>query len=135
VIHPKDSKRLLFDLLPTAAEDPLLIMNNVRVPDENEAVLSLAASEKLGVAKGDSLTLRATRSRNGKTEYGQVVVKITGVLPASAGILPRIYTPLQLVLDVERFKEGMAVVSRNWQGKQPVPYAALDWIITPGFQL
>jgi len=133
VIHPENAKAILLDLIPTAAEDPLLTMNRVTIPTGNEAVLTLAASEKLNVKQGDSLKVRASRSRKGKAEYGTITLRIVGILPASAGVLPRIYTPLDLVIDVEHFKQGMAIASRGWAGSLPVPYASYDavLVITP----
>lgn len=129
VLRPADSKRLLLDLIPTAAEDPLLIMNKIPIPADNEAVLTLAAAEQLGIQLGDNLNVRATRSRKGKAEYGEMTLRIVGILPAAASVLPRIYTALNLVMDVERFKEGMAVSSRGWKGKLPAPYASYDGVL------
>ncbi len=129
-VLPSDNSRpILLDLIPTAAEDPLLIMNKITIPMGNEAVLTQAAAEKLSVKQGDSLTVRATRRRKGKAEYGQTTLDIVGILPASAGFLARIYTPLNFVMDVEHFKEGMAITARGWKGSLPVPYASYDGVI------
>lgn len=128
-IRPSDSKPILLDLIPTAENDPLLVMNHVAIPMGNEVVLTQAAAEKLNVHQGDFLTIRATRTRKGKTEYGKEKVKIKGVLPASVSSLERIYSPLDLLLDVEHFKEGMSVTQRGWNGRVPIPYASYDGIL------
>ena len=129
VIHPKTAKPVLLDLIPSADKDPLMLGNGIQAPTENEAVLTHAAALDLGVKEGDEIQVRVTRRRNGKAEYGRDKLKIVGILPAAAGRLPRIYAPLQLVIDVERFKEGMSVSKRGWSGKVPRPYASYDGVL------
>lgn len=122
-------KPLLLDLLPSAEGDPLMHRHGAPAPGEGEAVLTAEAARLLAVSEGDEIEVRATRRRNGRAEYGSAKLKITAVLPASAGTLARMYTSLQMVLDVERYKEGMSVASRKWPGSVPRPYATLDGVL------
>lgn len=129
VLHPQTGKPSLLDLLPSAERDPLMESHGLQAPGEGQIVLTRAAARSLGVSQGDELSLRATRRRNGRAEYGEETVTVTDILPAAAGTLPRVYTPLQMVLDVERFKEGMSVASRGWKGQIPRPFASYDGVL------
>ena len=122
-------KPQLMDLLPSGQGDPLMLDNGLTPPQQNEVVLTAAAAAKLKVTAGDPLRLRASRSRRGRAEYGVSPFLVKGVLPASAGALPRIYAPLPFVLDVERFKLGMGVARRGWAGDIPRPYASYDGVL------
>lgn len=129
VIDPETGNPILFDLIPTAENDPLLVENNIPVVAKNSCVLSYSAAKKLGAETGEDIQLRASRSRSGKTEYGTETFRVAGVLPLAATTLPRVYAPLQFVLDVERYKEGMAIGNRNWSGKVPEPYASYNGVL------
>ncbi len=120
---------VLMDLLPSAEGDPLMLDNQVQPPTAGEVVLTAAAASKLQLKPGDELRLRATRRRRGRAEYGVQKMHVSGILPASAGSLPRIYAPLDFVLDVEHFKEGMAVPKRHWSGDLARPYASYDGVL------
>jgi len=122
------------DLLPTAPGDPLLEEHGVPIPGPNGCVLTAVAARRLGTQTGDHLTLRATRRRKGRTEYGPATLLVAGVLPDAAGTLARIYAPLELVEAVERFKQGFGVPARGWPGGEPVPYASYQavLVLSPG---
>ncbi|WP_295587472.1 ABC transporter permease [uncultured Lamprocystis sp.] len=117
------------DLIPTGAGDPLILENGGAIPGAGEVVLTQVAAEGLGVQAGDTLELRATRSRGGQPEQGVTRVRVAAVLGQRAGTLARVYAPLGLVLDVESYKEGMAVPGRGWDGGSPTPYASFDGIL------
>ncbi|WP_412851367.1 ABC transporter permease [Ectothiorhodospira shaposhnikovii] len=129
VVHPGTGRTELFDLVPTAAGDPLLLENGARIPGEDQLVLSHEAARRLGVAAGDRLTVRVTRSRAGRTEQAEEVLEIVSVLASRAGHLPRIYAPLSLVLDVEAYKEGYGASRRGWPGETPEPHLSFDGAI------
>ncbi|MBK1646498.1 hypothetical protein CKO25_17970 [Thiocapsa imhoffii] len=114
------------DLIPTGPGDPLLLGNGALIPGTDEVVLTQAAAEWLGVQVGDHLELRATRSRAGQSEQGTTRAIVRSVLSTRASSLARVYAPLDLVLDVESYKEGMAVPGRGWTGGSPTPYASYD---------
>lgn len=126
VVHPATDKAELFDLIPTAAGDPLLLENGGVVPDDGEAVLTAEAARRLGVGAGDEILARVTRSRGGRTEAAEFSLRVAAVLDARAGYLPRVYAPLPFVLDVEAYKEGYAAPARGWAGDAPEPYASFD---------
>ncbi|MBK1655435.1 FtsX-like permease family protein [Allochromatium vinosum] len=124
-----DETTSLFDLIPTAAGDPLLLENGVPVPGEDEVVLTAEAARLSGVAIGDRLGVRVSRTRGGRSENVQAELKVVGVLPIGAGTLTRLYAPLAFVLDVESYKEGYAAARRGWPGDTPDPYPSFDGVV------
>ena len=116
----------LFDLIPTAPGDPLILENGGVVPGDGEVVLTAEAARLAGVATGGEITARVTRSRSGRSEAVEATLKVAAVLEARAGSLPRVYAPLPFVLDVEGYKEGYAAPGRGWPGETPQPYPSFD---------
>lgn len=126
VVDP-DSRRVdLFDLVPSAPGDPLLLENGGLIPTDGEVVLSAEAAKRAGVDAGGEITARVTRSRGGRTEAVEPRLQVAAVLSARAGTQPRVYAPLSFVLDVEAYKEGYAAPDRGWPGDTPDPYLSFD---------
>ncbi|NLC70780.1 MAG: FtsX-like permease family protein [Desulfuromonadaceae bacterium] len=129
VIHvvPRDGgKNGLFDLIPTAPGDPLLLENGAPVPVEGEAVVTAEAAKRSGCQAGGEMTVRVSRSRGGRSEQVEARLKVVSVLDPRAGSLARVYAPLSFVLDVEAYKEGYGAPGRGWAGQTPDPYASFD---------
>ena len=130
---PDTHKRLIIDLVPTAAHDPLILENEGIIPKEGECVLSFAAAEKLGVTTGHILTAKVTRTRNKRREYVETDLRIVAILNPRADALERIYTPFEFVNDVETYREGHAVPKRQWSGAPVAPHLSYDglWVLMP----
>ena len=128
-MHPQTQQPLALDLIPTGAGDPLLLENGTAIPVDWECVLSHAAAQQLGVVAGEMLTVRVTRSRGGRVESADATLRVVGVLNPRAGSLPRIYTDLALVLDVEGYKEGYGAPQRGWPGQTPTPFPSFDGVL------
>lgn len=126
VVHQDSGRAEIFDLLPTAPGDPLLLENGAVVPVDGELVLTAEAARRAGTAVGDELQVRVTRSRAGRTEMAEARLKVAAVLAPRAGSLARVYAPLAFVLDVEAYKEGYAAPARGWAGDTPDPYLSFD---------
>lgn len=126
---PNSQKTEIFDLVPTGEGDPLILENGGKIPQENQCVVTQMAAEEIGVTVGDKLAVRVTRSRGGRQEFAKAELEIISILNPRAGALARIYTPLTFVVDVENYKEGMAVSARGWAGGTPRPYFSFDGII------
>ncbi len=126
ILHPVSGQAELFDLVPTADGDPLLLENRGVIPREDEVVLTAESARRLGVNSGDELTVRVTRARGGRTELAESTLTVAAVLAARAGTLARIYAPLDFVLDVESYKEGYGAAHRGWPGASPEPYLSFD---------
>lgn len=116
----------LFDLIPTAAGDPLLIENGGLEPADGEVVLTTEAARRSAVTVGQDLVVRVTRSRSGSSESVEERLRVVAILDPRAGSLARVYAPLAFVLDVEGYKEGYAATSRGWPGETPQPYPSFD---------
>ena len=128
VSHPQTGKLELFDLIPTALGDPLLLENNAPIPEEGECVLTAEAASRLGISRDDWLDVRVTRTRAGRSEMAQDRLRVAGVLAPRAGSLPRVYAPLAFVQDVEAYKEGYGAPERGWSGDTPEPYLSFDGV-------
>jgi putative ABC transport system permease protein len=126
VVTPGPSGNELFDLIPTAPDDPLILENGGVVPGEGEVVLTAEAARLAGAKTGGGITVRVTRSRGGRSEAVEVALRVAAVLDRRAGSLARVYAPLPFVLDVEGYKEGYAAPERGWAGDTPVPYPSYD---------
>ncbi|MDZ7762337.1 MAG: ABC transporter permease [Desulfovermiculus sp.] len=129
IVHAKrpDTNRLeMLDLFSTAPGDPLLLENGVSPPQQGECALTTEAARILGLQTGDFLQAKVTRNRAGRRETAGNRLLVSGVLPLRAGALPRIYCPLDFVLDVEAYKQGYAVPERGWAGDRPEPFLSYD---------
>jgi len=129
VVKPSGGPTEILDLVPTGSNDPLLLENGGRIPEGNECVLTSAAAQTLKVSESDTIKVRATRSRNSRREQGEAELRVAAILGPRAGNLPRIYAPLDFVLDVENYKEGTAVPKRGWPGGSLRPYFSYDGFI------
>ena len=126
VVLPQDSGTALFDLIPTAQGDPLILENGGAVPSEGEVALTAEAARLTGAKPGGEISVRVTRSRGGRSEAVEDRLKVAAVLEPRAGSLARVYAPLPFVLDVEGYKEGYAAPGRGWPGETPQPYPSFD---------
>ena len=80
VLLPASSGTALFDLIPTAPGDPLLLENGGTVPGEGEVVLTVEAARRIGVDVGDEIAARVTRSRGGRGEAVEARLRVAAVL-------------------------------------------------------
>jgi len=126
----KDStEKTDLDLIPSAADDPLLAENGCRAPADDEAVLSHFAAEALKATVGDELVVTATRIKGSQYEKGEVTLKIAGILPVSAGVIKALYVTLPLLENVERYKDGQSVPEYGWKGSAAVAYPQYNGLI------
>ncbi|HHB93087.1 MAG TPA: FtsX-like permease family protein [Thioploca sp.] len=119
----------IFDLVPTAINDPLILENGGIIPQNNQCVLTQAAAEEIGVVIGDKLAVRVTRSRKGRQEFVETKLEVISILNQRAGTMAKIFAPLDFVIDVENYKENIAVPTRAWPGGTPKPYLSFDGIM------
>ncbi len=119
----------IFDLVPTTNNDPLILENGGIIPQNNQCVLTQAAAEEIGVGVGDKLAVRVTRSRAGRQEFVEAELEIISILNQRAGTMAKVYTQLDFVVDVENYKENIAIPERDWPGGTPKPYLSFDGIM------
>ncbi|TVR98143.1 MAG: FtsX-like permease family protein [Wenzhouxiangellaceae bacterium] len=129
IVHPENGRVEIFDLVPTADGDPLLLENRGVIPADDEIVLTAESARRLEVGTGDELTVRVTRTRGGRTELAESTVQVGAVLEPRASSLARVYATLDFVLDVEAYKEGYGAVQRGWSGATPEPFLSFDGMV------
>lgn len=126
---------LILDLVPTAANDALLLGNQTTVPEDGQVVLSSTAATRLAadpatpLAIGDGVEVIVSRG-GGRPE--RLMLTVSGILPARADTLARLYVTFDLVEDIETFRSGAPVPARGWSGKNTLPFTSIDYMILFG---
>lgn len=106
--------KAVLDLIPTAAGDPLITHYSVAVPGYDECVLSNEASKRLNAKAGDQMELVVSRDR-AKVKVTRKI-RVSGILPESAGNVAVAYITLDSLEQIESFKDGFAVPELGWAG-------------------
>lgn len=122
VANPVKETREQLSLMATAADDPLLLENGVKVPGQGFCVLTETAAQSLQASIGDDLSFSTRRIANSRTESGEFTVRVAGILEARASSLKTAYVPLETLEAVEDFKDGRAVAAYGWKGELPAAY-------------
>lgn len=115
------------ELIPSAIGDPLLAELGT-IPEGARIVLSEPAARRLAVAKGDRLTLAASRRLDSQLERGRLEITVAGVLSETLFPRPAAFVDLALLIELERFRDGhpsplLGVMHGAQRGDYPVRYA------------
>ncbi len=94
------------ELLPTAANDPLL--PGLRVIATDELVLSASALQRLGLTNGDAVLASVARTRDGQREVLTLPMRVGGTAPLAAATRDAAFATLPVLLLVEDFLDGVA---------------------------
>jgi putative ABC transport system permease protein len=94
------------ELLPTAADDPLLPGRSAMNADE--LVLSAAALQRLGLDVGDRVLASVPRVREGQREALTLEMRVAAVAPLSAAVREAAFATLPVLLLTEDFLDGQA---------------------------
>jgi putative ABC transport system permease protein len=94
------------ELLPTAANDPLL--PGLSVMDADEVMLSASALQRLGLAAGDPVLASVARTREGQREVLTLPMRVGGTAPLSAATRDAAFATVPVLLLVEEFLDGIA---------------------------
>ena len=116
-------------LVPTSTGDPLLEENHSSQPVTGQCAMSYYAADAIHAQIGDTITLEASRTRSGRREKGEVDLKLIGILDRRATPQKTVYVPLELLEQVEAFKDGQAVAELGWKGDAPEAYPMWDGIV------
>ncbi|BDG72374.1 FtsX-like permease family protein [Roseomonas fluvialis] len=95
---------LRVELLPTAAQDPLLPGRSVA--DADELVVSTTALERLGLRAGEPVLASIPRLRDGQREALTLPMRVGGVAPLSAATRDAAFAAVPVLLLVEDFLDG-----------------------------
>jgi putative ABC transport system permease protein len=93
------------ELLPTAADDPLLPGRSAM--DADELVLSAAALQRLGLNVGDQVLASVPRVREGQREALTLEMRVAAEAPLSAAVREAAFSTLPLLLLAEDFLDGL----------------------------
>jgi putative ABC transport system permease protein len=132
-ISPKSGEPMAIDLVPSQGGDPVLANQRIVAPGDGQVVLTEEAAKSSGLTAGSETTLTVSRRLDGRFETQAIKLKVTGVLPAAADVLARAYLPYTLLRDIEAYREGRAVESMGWPGKQPYPPLLIDGVAIVAF--
>ncbi len=127
-IKSKKTKEDL-DIIPTGEGDPLILNNGSPVPGQGECVLTHLAAEDLKAGVGDMITVKVSRIKGSRFEYGTVELKAVGILSIRASGMKSMYVSLDILDSVERFKDGQAVTEFGWKGSIPKAYPQYNGLI------
>ncbi|HRD77788.1 MAG TPA: ABC transporter permease, partial [Hyphomicrobiaceae bacterium] len=126
-VEPADkAKAQSMEVVPTGPGDPLIVENSGKIPGPAEVVLTLNAAKDLGVEEGAEIKLVFFRSASGRREQQSLTLKVVSVLRGEADGERRLYTVLDVVRDIERFRTGITVSARNWIGIAAPPEQSFD---------
>ncbi len=117
------------NIIPTRESDPLILENGAKVPGKGECVLTQFAAEALKASVGDVLVASASRIVKSQYEFGDMELKVTGILSLRASELKSLYVPLPVLEAVERYKDGQSVPEFGWPGSTPKAYPEYDGLI------
>ena len=121
------------DLLPSGPDDPLLNHWSIRLEEIPQAgseqagpvriVLSASAARKLGVeAAGQEIRGRVSRRVQGVYEQEYFPLTVQGILPLEAEQRDTAYAGLELLENVENYRDGYAAPRLGWPGENlPAP--------------
>jgi putative ABC transport system permease protein len=93
------------ELLPTAADDPLLPGRSAM--DADQLVLSAAALQRLGLDVGDRVLASVPRVREGQREALTLEMRVAAVAPLSAAVREAAFATLPVLLLAEDFLDGL----------------------------
>lgn len=95
------------EVIPTDVGDPLL--GSIEIQHDNDVVLTQEAARKLAVKVGDTVTLRVSRQREERQEWGRNSLTVAGILPPTYFNRTAIFTQPALLLMLEHFRDGYAI--------------------------
>lgn len=106
----------LVGLQTTDPDDPELGQLGIGIPhgDECGIVLTHEIAERLGAAKGDSITITCQRRALGEFESASVDVRIWGVLERPLDKERSCYATVALMNQIDSFIRGNRVAERGW---------------------
>lgn len=91
----------MYDMVPTSAGDPVMLLSGVPVPQSQEVVLSKRLAQDLAVNQGDFVTL--TLSRNAGKQVETTRCAVVGILPLKHELRRVVYVPHEFAVNAQRF--------------------------------
>ncbi len=116
-------KQAGISLEPSSPGEPVLKRCNIEAPKDGktpELVLSASAAKSLGATTGSKISASlARKTPEGKLESLPMTFVVSAILPVQAADRKLAFAPLSLLVDMENYRDNIAVPSRNFAGGQP----------------
>lgn len=106
------------EIIPTAGGDPLLNAP-VSALTSGQVILSAAAAERLTLNVGAPVRMIVQRRMDGKPERGETTLTLVGILPSVSFARPAAFVHPDVLLQLERFRDGYAVHALGAMTGQP----------------
>lgn len=106
------------EIIPTAGGDPLLNAP-VSALTSGQVILSAAAAERLTLNVGAPVRMIVQRRMDGKPERGETTLTLVGILPSVSFARPAAFVHPDVLLQLERFRDGYAVHALGATTGQP----------------
>lgn len=120
----------LVNTVPTIAEDPLMLENDIRLSDnESVAVLSFNLAQRIDKKVDDPLTVVLIRFP-GQEERAAIPCRVAGILPQGASSDVKLWIPRQLFQWFYRWRKGQAVPELGLSGRGDFLVPEYDGIAT-----
>ncbi len=116
-LKSKTARQILHtELIPTAANDPLLPNVNVPGTGFHWLILSESAARKLSVKTGDSIDASIHRRYQDQTQRVHLSLKIAAIAPVNAFERDGAFVSIELLEALEAYRDGHAVPVLGWSG-------------------
>ena len=122
------AKMVVADIFATNFGDPLILKNGGLIPDINSCVINDSLAKDTGLKEGDSLQCSVTRYVKNKIQKASIRLKVIAVLSPRAGFIKSIYVPLEVVENIEKYKDGLSVSQWGWKGNISEAYSIYDGV-------
>ena len=132
-VQNRDERKTVrgLSMIPTASGDPLLGELADRITKSTQIVLSSLAAERLKASVGQSLRARVQRTRDNTAEAQFIILDVVGIAESWVETEPAAFVDLDLLIATEEYRDGLAVKSYGWPGRQ----TAAEERVFPRFRL
>ena len=107
------------ELIPSAANDPLLEGRAQPPSGVGSVVISARTAQQLGAKEGDLLKGSVRRKREGQWSRVHVPLRVSGVVPDSVFARKGAFVSPELLTAIEDYRDGYAVPNLGWNEGQP----------------
>ncbi len=97
------------EILPTAADDPLLPKDTVPPAEPTEVFITGAIAARLGVSPGEPLSAILKRTLSTGERQESVQLQVTGIVPDTNYARPAIFASLDFLIALEDYRGGYRV--------------------------
>lgn len=116
----EDGKTASIVLEPAANGEPILARYGLKAPEAGQVpqiILSSSAAKTLGANIGSTIAARlGRRTPSGKFESEKMLFSVQGILPSEAADRKMAFTALDIMENMEDYRDYFAVPERNFSG-------------------